>query len=94
MAEEQQEEKLRLPRDNEIFGVVIALLGGSRMKVQCKDGKERLCRIPGKIKKRVWVREGDVVIVKPHEIQGDQRGDIVWRYLPLQVKKLKEEGYL
>ncbi len=91
---EEEQQKIRLPKEGEVLGVVVALLGGSRMKVACKDGKERLCRIPGKIKKRVWVREGDVVLVKPHEIGGDERGDIVWRYLPLQVQKLKEEGYL
>ena len=58
-------------------------MGGSRMKVACKDGKERMCRIPGKLRNRVWVRDGDVVIVKPFEIEGDKKGDVIWRYFPL-----------
>lgn len=88
------EQRIRMPREGEVLGMVIALVGGSRMKVACKDGKERTCRIPGKFKKRVWVREGDVVIVKPWEIEGDKKGDIIWRYYPLQARILKEKGYI
>ena len=34
--------RVRMPRENEIFGVVTELLGGSRMRVQCKDGPESI----------------------------------------------------
>ena len=63
--EAPSEIRLKLPRDNEVLGVIIAIVGGSRMKVSCKDGKERTCRIPGRLRNRMWVRDGDVVIVKP-----------------------------
>ena len=92
--EEQEIGRVRLPKKGEIFGEVIALVGGSRVRVDCADGKERMCRIPGKIRKRVWVKEGDIVLVKPWEIQSDERGDIVWRYTNLQVEWLKRKGYL
>jgi len=72
----------------------MGLVGGSRMIVSCKDGKERNCRIPGRLKNQMWVREGDVVIVEPWEIEGDRRGDVVWRYTPLQAKALREKGYI
>jgi len=88
------EPRIRMPREGEVLGIVIALVGGSRMKVACKDGKERTCRIPGKFKNRVWVRDGDVVIVKPWEIEGDKKGDIIWRYYPLQARILKEKGHI
>lgn len=88
------ENRIRVPRDGEVFGVVTALLGGSRMRVDCKDSKERICRIPGKLRNRIWVKEGDVVIVEPWEIEGDSKGDIVWRYLPLQVRVLRDRGIL
>ncbi len=88
------EVRLRMPYKGEVLGIVIALVGGSRMKVACKDGKERICRIPGKLKNKIWVKDGDVVIVKPWEIEGDTKGDIVWRYYPLQVNLLKEKGYI
>jgi len=50
--------------DYELFGLVIQLMGANQIMVLCEDGKERNVRIPGKLKKKVWVRENDIVIVK------------------------------
>ena len=58
------------------------------------DGVVRLARIPGKIKKRIWMMEGDIVIVEPWEMQGDERGDVIFKYNPAQVDWLKNRGYL
>lgn len=88
------EPRVRIPHEGEILGIVTSMLGGSRMRVACKDGKERVCRIPGKLKNRIWVKENDVVIVKPWEIEGDSKGDIIWRYYPLQARVLKDKGYI
>lgn len=85
---------MKLPKENETLGIVIGLMGGSRMRVTCKDGKERMCRIPGRMKNKVWVKEGDVVIVEPHEIEGDKKGDIVWRYNPIQARWLKDNKHI
>jgi len=85
---------MRLPREGEVLAVVIGLMGGSRMKATCKDGKERMCRIPGKLRNKIWVKEGDVIIVKPWSIEGDSKGDVIWRYSPLQARILKEEGQI
>ena len=52
-------------RKGEIYGIVEKLSGASRLTVMCEDGSTRNCRIPGKMKKRMWIREGDLVIVKP-----------------------------
>ena len=51
-------------------------------------------RIPGKLKKRIWVREGDAIAIKPWEIEGDKKGDVVWRYHPNEKAWLREKGYL
>jgi translation initiation factor 1A len=87
--------KVRLPRknENEILGIVEAMLGANRVRVRCLDGKTRMGRIPGKMKKRVWLRIGDVIIIKPWSFQ-DDKGDIVWRYQGSQVEWLKKNGYL
>ncbi len=90
----EQQIRVRLPRDKEILGVVMGLVGGARMIVQCKDGRERNCRVPGRLKNEVWVKDGDVVLVVPWEIEGDKRGDIIWRYTPLQARVLREKGYI
>lgn len=91
---QQIKRQIRLPQEGEYMGVVLETLGGARMKVYCEDGKERLCRIPGKFRSRMWVKEGDFVIVKPWDIQGDRKGDIVYRYRPLETEYLREIGRL
>ncbi len=87
--------RVRLPhsQDREMFGHVENLLGANRLKVRCIDGKVRMARIPGKMKKRIWIREGDLVIIVPWEIQ-DEKADVVWRYTAPQVDWLERKGYL
>lgn len=75
------------PKEKEMFGIAEQLLGGSRIKVICADGKSRMARIPGRLKKRMWIREGDLVILRPWDFQ-DEKSDIVWRYTKT------EAGYL
>ncbi len=72
-----------------MFGIADQLLGASRIKVMCGDGKSRIARIPGKLKKRMWIREGDLVIVKPWEFQND-KCDVVWRYTKTQATHLSK----
>jgi translation initiation factor 1A len=86
--------RVRMPHNNEVFGVLEERLGASRSRVRCLDGKTRICSIPGRLKRRLWVRQGDIVIVKPWEFGGDQKGDIVFKYRPSQVDFLKKGGHL
>ena len=92
--EQEQLRRLRLPKETEVPGTVEQLLGGSRMLVRCKDDKLRVSRIPGKMKRRIWVREGDVVIIKPWDVQSDKKGDVIWRYTKPQVARLMQQGLL
>lgn len=92
--EQEQLRRLRLPKETEVLGTVEQLLGGSRMLVRCKDDKLRVSRIPGKMKRRIWVREGDVVIIKPWDVQSDKKGDVIWRYTKPQVARLMQQGLL
>ncbi|MDD5086501.1 MAG: translation initiation factor eIF-1A [Candidatus Nanoarchaeia archaeon] len=90
----QQIMRIKLPRGNQTFGILEQRLGGSRNKVRCLDGKPRVCRIPGRLKRRLWVRQGDLVIVEPWEFGGDEKGDIIYKYRPVQVSWLRRKGYL
>jgi translation initiation factor 1A len=83
-----------VPSPNDIFGVAVRLLGFDRVLVRCQDGHERLCRIRGKMKRRVWIREGDVVLVSPWDFQSDKRGDLIWRYTKAQAETLRRKGYI
>lgn len=87
-------QRMVLPSEYDVLGIAVKMLGSERIMVKCQDGKERLCRIRGKLKRRVWVREGDVVLVSPWDFQFDTRGDIFWRYRRNQVEWLRSHGYL
>ncbi len=91
---EEQQERVRLPRQGEIMGLVLELLGGDRFRADCNDGKVRICRIPGRLRKKVWIRPNDIVLVEPWKVQGEKRGDLAWRYTGTQVSWLKKQGYM
>ncbi|MDH5459579.1 MAG: translation initiation factor eIF-1A [Candidatus Bathyarchaeota archaeon] len=83
-----------LPVANDVLGIAVKLLGFDRVLVKCQDGRERLCRIRGKMKRRVWIREGDVVLISPWDFQSDKRGDVIWRYTRSQAEWLRKKGYV
>jgi len=91
---QEQISRIHLPRDKQVFAILEQRLGGSRMRARCFDGKARICRIPGRLKRRLWVREGDLIIVEPWEFSGDDKGDIVYKYTNAQTEFLKRKGYL
>jgi len=92
---EEQEEKLRLPKkdQNELLAIVLQRYGSDIILTLAEDGVERKTRIPGKMRKRVWIREGDIVIIKLWDFQ-PSKADVIWRYLSHQVEKLKRMGLL
>ncbi len=85
--------RVRTPRGKEILGILDQRLGASRMYVRCFDGKTRMCRIPGRMKRRLWVREDDIVLVEPWEYDAN-KGDIVFKYRPLEVAWLRKNGFI
>lgn len=91
---QQEISRIMTPRGNQTYGIVEQRLGGSRMRTRCLDGKTRICRIPGRLTRKLWVREGDVVIVEPWEYSGDEKGDVVYKYTPTQLSFMKKKGYL
>ena len=92
--EEIEISRIRIPRHSEVLGVVEQMVGGDKLKVKCDDGNERLCRIPGKLRKRVWIKPGDLVLVGPWKVQSNIRGDIVFRYTSTQANWIKRKGYV
>jgi len=90
---EQVLTRVPLPRGEEMIGIVEQRLGGNKMFVACLDGKTRNCRVPGRLKRKLWLRPGDVVIVEPWELNKN-KGDIILKYKPNQIEWLKKKGYL
>ncbi|OYT64215.1 translation initiation factor eIF-1A [Methanosarcinales archaeon ex4572_44] len=87
--------RVRVPNASkgEVLGFVESMLGANRIRVRCMDGVVRIGRIPGKMKKRTWIREGDVVIVVPWSFQ-DEKADVKWRYWGQHISWLRDRGYL
>ena len=75
----------------EMFAVAETFQGGSRLQLICEDGKRRMGRIPGKLRRRMWVRENDLLIVVPWSFQ-DTKADVKFRYTPTQTSNLKRKG--
>jgi len=78
---------------NEMFALAEQILGGRRVSVLCADGETRLARIPGKMRRRQWVREGDLIIVWPWDFQ-DAKADVKHRYSKTQSMYLSRKGVL
>jgi len=85
--------RVKLPRGRESIGIVEQRLGGSRARVKCFDGKSRICRIPGRLKRRLWIRENDTILVEPWELD-DKKGDIIFKYRPNQIAILRRKGLI
>tara|TARA_Y100000991_G_scaffold215629_1_gene206969 strand:- start:4885 stop:5550 length:666 start_codon:yes stop_codon:yes gene_type:complete len=78
---------------NEMFALASQILGGRRVTVLCADGETRMARIPGKMRRRQWVREGDLIIVWPWDFQ-DSKADVKHRYTKTQAMYLSRKGVL
>jgi translation initiation factor 1A len=87
--------RVKMPnlRVNEMFALAEQILGGRRVTVLCADGETRMARIPGKMRRRQWVREGDLIIVWPWDFQ-DAKADVKHRYTKTQAMYLSRKGVL
>ena len=86
--------ELILPEDGEQLGRVIKRFGSELMQVRCADGKVRIGRIRGKLKRRIWIRDNDVVLIAPWEFKTDERCDILWRYTLDQVEWFRSNNHI
>ena len=86
--------RVPLPRGLQCLGILEQRLGANRMLIKCMDGKTRNCRVPGRLKRKLWLRGGDVVLVEPWELGGETKGDILIKYSQAQVDFLRRKGFL
>jgi translation initiation factor 1A len=91
---EQEITRIRTPRSPEVLGSVEMMLGGDKLRVKCDDGNTRICRIPGRLRKRVWIRVNDLILVEPWDAQSNERGDVIFRYTPTQANWLRRKGFV
>jgi len=86
-------ELIRKDGDDQAYAQVMKMLGNGRLTAQCFDGKERLCHIRGKLRKKVWINQGDIILLG---LRGYQEGkaDVILKYTTDEARVLKNEGQL
>ena len=83
--------RIILPKTTDVVGTVEQMLGNDRLLVRLPDGKQMIARIRGTMRKRIWIRKGDIVLVSPWDFEPD-KGDVFYRYTKDQVRELKKLG--
>ncbi len=91
--EEEAPKEVPLPNPDEgtVICIVERLLGADHVLIRCADGAQRKARIPGSMRRRVWIKEGDIVLAAPWDFRPD-RADVIYRYERDEVKVLVEKG--
>jgi translation initiation factor 1A len=75
----------------------IRVLGDRNVLCYCHDNVLRICHICRRMKGKVWVEPGDMVLVSLRDFTGGdpktvKRGDILAKYAPEQMRQLKKDG--
>lgn len=88
---ETSKEEMPYPDENSVVCIVEKILGGDHFLAKCTDGKKRITRIPGRFRRKLWIKEGDVVLIAPWDMQSESKADLLYKYSSSEVKKLIQE---
>merc|ERR1711865_21653 len=89
--ENEEKRELVFKEDGQEYAQVLRMLGNGRLEAQCIDGVKRLCHIRGKMRKKVWVNTGDIVLVGLRDYQ-DDKADVIQKYMADEARSLKAYG--
>lgn len=79
--------------DGQEYAQAVRMLGNGRLEALCFDGRTRLAIIRGKMRKRVWVNAGDIILVGLRDFQ-DDKCDVMQKYSSDEARLLKTYGEL
>jgi len=85
---------VELAEEDQEYAKVLSRVGGSRIEVECTDGKVRSAIIPGKMKRRVWMNPGDILLVNIGGTGNDNTCYIDKKYWPKEVAVLRQKGLI
>lgn len=89
IAQENKTTRLKDENESQEYAQITKALGNCRFEVMCFDGKSRLATMCGKMRKRVFVNQGEFVLVSLRDWQ-DSKCDIIDKYNANDVQKLKK----
>ncbi|GMI39966.1 hypothetical protein TrCOL_g4891 [Triparma columacea] len=90
---EETKRELEYKESGQEYAQVVRMLGNGRCECFCFDGVTRLGHIRGKMRKKVWVTAGDIVLCGLREFQ-DEKVDIIHKYTADEARNLKQYGEL
>ncbi|KAI0125227.1 hypothetical protein BJ170DRAFT_636916 [Xylariales sp. AK1849] len=90
---ENDKRELVFREDGQEYAQVVKMLGNGRLETQCFDGTKRLGHIRGKLRKKVWINQGDIILLSLREYQ-DEKGDVILKYTADEARSLKAYGEL
>lgn len=70
------------------YAQVTKMLGNGRLQAQCFDGETRLAHIRGKMRKKVWINQGDIILISLREFQ-DDKADVIVKYTVEEVSQAR-----
>jgi len=87
----EEKRDLQFKEDGQVYAQVLRMLGNGRLEAQCFDGVKRLAHIRGKLRKKVWISGGDILLLGLRDFQ-DGKCDVILRYTPEEARTLKAYG--
>ncbi|XP_065653394.1 eukaryotic translation initiation factor 1A, Y-chromosomal-like [Hydra vulgaris] len=90
---ETEKRELVFKEEGQEYAQVIKMLGNGRLDALCFDGTKRLCHIRGKLRKKVWINAGDIILLGLRDYQ-DTKADVILKYTPDEARNLKSYGEL
>jgi translation initiation factor 1A len=93
VAQRARTKELRLPDQGEILGRVVKHSGRELLIVKCIGERTHLCRIRGKLRRRMWVHESDLVLFAPWDFNGE-KADIICRYINSNEEILHQQDII
>ncbi|CAG8463904.1 8473_t:CDS:2, partial [Cetraspora pellucida] len=90
---ESEKRELIFKEDGQEYAQVVKMLGNGRLEAQCFDGEKRLAHIRGKLRKKVWINQGDIILISLRDYQ-DAKADVILKYTTEEARNLKAYGEL
>ena len=90
---ETEKRELVFKEEGQEYAQVLKMLGNGRLDALCFDGVKRLCHIRGKLRKKVWINTGDIILLGLRDYQ-DGKADVILKYTSDEARNLKAYGEL
>ncbi|GAA6014742.1 hypothetical protein JCM11491_001960 [Sporobolomyces phaffii] len=85
--------ELVFKEEGQEYAQVLKMLGNGRVEAMCFDGEKRLAHIRGKMRKKVWINQGDIILLSLRDFQ-DDKADVIQKYTADEARNLKAYGEL